>query len=347
MAANRALQAHVENDSELDLLGVSTLFKQLVSVADAVATNDCIVLLEGESGTGKELIAKRIHQRSTRSEDPFIPVNCPAISETLFESQFYGHVKGSFTGASVDTLGMVRAAEGGTLFLDEIGELPLHLQPKLLPLLQEKEVTPVGGTVAIKANVRFIAATNRSLARAVVEGKFRRDLYHRLNVVRIQVPPLRRRPEDIELLLDYYLVHYANEYGMEFRALSAEIRDQLIAYPWPGNVRELCCWIERLYAANLPAVAPASEIWDDQYAENSPAYVRQVPEGSYVKSTVGLPNDGQMFGTPSDITSLADAELDVIKSALSQTSNNRSAAAKMLNIHRTTLLRKLQQYGLE
>ncbi|MCK5113812.1 MAG: sigma 54-interacting transcriptional regulator [Phycisphaerae bacterium] len=345
LAGNRDLQAHAEGDSGLDLLGESVLFKQLLNVVDAVATNDCIVLLEGESGTGKELIAKRIHKRSSRSGDPFIPVNCPAVSETLFESQFYGHVKGSFTGASVDTLGMVRAAEGGTLFLDEIGELALHLQPKLLRLLQEKEITPVGGTSAIKANIRFIAATNRSLAKAVVEGKFRRDLYHRLNVVRIQVPPLRRRPEDIELLLDYYLVHYAREYGMEFRGLPPEIRDKLVAYPWPGNVRELCCWIERLYAANLPPVPPTSDIWDDQYFNESPTYVGQEVPQSCAKSTIGVPQD-RMGATAPDITSLADAEFDAIKSALSQTGNNRSAAAKLLNIHRTTLLRKLKQYGL-
>ena len=346
MAGNRVSQAHVENDSELDLLGVSTLFRQLLSVVDAVATNDCIVLLEGESGTGKELIAKRIHKTSARSEGPFIPVNCPAVSESLFESQFYGHVKGSFTGAAVDTLGMVRAAEGGTLFLDEIGELSMHLQPKLLRLLQEKEITPVGGTDAIKADIRFIAATNKSLARAVMEGKFRRDLYHRLNVVRIQVPPLRRRPEDIELLLDYYLVHYAREYGMEFRGLSLEIRDHLISYPWPGNVRELCCWIERLYAANLPAVPPTSEIWDDQYIEDFPVYVgEKVPKSTFVKDST-LPLDAQRGAADPDKTSLADAEIDAIRCALSQTGNNRSAAAKLLNIHRTTLLRKLKQYEL-
>lgn len=353
-AGNRVQQAHAEDDSKIDLLGVSALFKQLLDIVDAVATNDCIVLLEGESGTGKELVARRIHRRSARAGGPFIPVNCPAISESLFESQFYGHVKGSFTGAAADAMGMVRAAEGGTLFLDEIGELPLHLQPKLLRLLQEKEVTPVGGTNAIKADIRFVAATNRSLARAVEEGKFRRDLYHRLNVVRIAVPPLRHRPEDIELLLDYYLVHYAREYGMEFRGLSPEIRDQLVAHHWPGNVRELCCWIERLYAANVPAVAPASEVWDDQYAEGSPSMMyagqqreQSVPRDAYSKKPITLPHDRQRFGGGSDITSLADAELDAIRCALSQTENNRSAAARLLNIHRTTLLRKLKQYHLE
>ena len=198
---------------EKALIGSSPSFQQLLRVIDAVAANDCAVLLEGESGTGKELLARRVHDQSDRANGPFIPVNCPAVAESLFESQFYGHVKGSFTGAAGDTLGMVRAAEGGTLFLDEIGELPLHLQPKLLRLLQEKEVTPVGGTQAVKVNVRFVAATNRSLARAVQEGKFRRDLYHRLNVVRLQIPPLRTRPGDIDELVDHFIGLYAEEYG--------------------------------------------------------------------------------------------------------------------------------------
>jgi len=170
-----------------------------------VAPNDCVVLLEGESGTGKELLARLLHVASSRAGGPFIPVNCPGVSETLFESQFYGHVRGAFTGATTDTLGAVRSAHGGTLLLDEVGELPLHLQPKLLRLLQEREVTPVGASRPMPVDIRFVAATNRSLARCVAEGAFRADLYHRLNIVRIEIPPLRSRPEDIEPLLDYYI----------------------------------------------------------------------------------------------------------------------------------------------
>ncbi|MCD4823412.1 MAG: sigma-54 dependent transcriptional regulator [Phycisphaerae bacterium] len=330
---NSKPQVAAQDDNEIGLIGNSPLFQQLLSTIDAVAGNDCIVLLEGESGTGKELIAKRIHDQSRRTTNPFIPVNCPAVSESLFESQFYGHVKGSFTGAQGDTLGMVRAAEKGTLFLDEIGELPLHLQPKLLRLLQEKEVTPVGATSPIICDVRFVAATNRSLAKAVADGKFRRDLYHRLNVVRIQVPSLRQRPEDIELLLDFYLGYYANEYGMDRRELTRPVRDALITYPWPGNVRELCCWTERLYAANLPAVPPTPEIWEDHYAAGQP--VSPIENES-----------PDMFAFANDASgSLANAELDAIRNALTQAGNNRSAAAKLLNIHRTTLLRKMKQYS--
>ncbi|MCK4601507.1 MAG: sigma-54-dependent Fis family transcriptional regulator, partial [Phycisphaerae bacterium] len=252
--------------TEHALIGVSPLFKQVLSVVDAVAANDCVVLLEGESGTGKELLARRIHYGSVRLDNPFIPVNCPGISETLFESQFYGHVKGAFTGANTDTLGVVRAAEGGTLLLDEVGELPLHLQPKLLRLLQEREVTPVGASRPIPVNTRFVASTNRSLAKSVSEGKFRSDLYHRLNVVRIVVPPLRNRPEDIEPLLDYYLEFYAKHYNMPIRELSKSLRNRLRGYPWSGNVRELCGYIERLYAANVPPMPPTTfNTWDDGY----------------------------------------------------------------------------------
>ncbi|MBS3820719.1 MAG: AAA domain-containing protein [Planctomycetes bacterium] len=331
--ATRLSQPTAQDSSDPSLVGPSRLFQQVLTIADAVAANDCVVLLEGESGTGKELIADRIHRRSQRTDGPFIPVNCPAVTETLFESQFYGHVKGSFTGAQGDTFGLVRAADGGTLFLDEIGEMPLHLQPKLLRLLQEKEVTPVGGTEAISVDVRFIAATNRSLARAVEEGKFRRDLYHRLNIVRIEIPPLRKRPGDIEPLVDHYLEYFAADYGSDVRQLDETIRGQLRSYDWPGNVRELCCWVERLYAANLPPMAPGRDIWDDHYATGEPI--------EYHDDEPAAP-----VAVAADARSLADAEAAAISKALAETEGNRTRAAEMLNIHRTTLLRKMKQYGL-
>ncbi len=217
-------------DDDTELVGTSPLFCQVLSIVDSVAGNDCVVLIEGESGTGKELIARRVHQRSGRAEGPFVPVNCPSISESLFESQFFGHVKGAFTGAASSTLGMVRAADGGTLMLDEVGELPLHLQPKLLRLLQQREVTPVGSSTPVRVDVRFVAATNRSLAKRVAEGEFRSDLYHRLNVVRIEIPPLRSRPEDIEPLVDYYLDQYACQYAMAVRRLGPSLRKALREY---------------------------------------------------------------------------------------------------------------------
>lgn len=328
---------HEESPGQF-LVGVSALFRQVITVVDTVAANDCVVLLEGESGTGKELVARRIHRKSQRADGPFIPVSCPAITESLFESQFYGHMKGAFTGASSDTLGVVRAAEHGTLMLDEVGELPLNLQPKLLRLLQEREVTPVGMSHPISVNTRFIAATNRSLARCTQEGTFRRDLYHRLNIVCIEIPPLRSRPEDINPLLDYYLDHYSQEYQMPKRNLGNYLRNRLIEYHWPGNVRELCGYIERLYATNSAPIAPAalSAGWNDGH--------RRSPDGGYVAHD-RMPAP-QEKSSAVDCFTLAEAEGNAIRRALDATGNNRSAAARLLAIHRSTLLRKIRSHGL-
>lgn len=318
---------------EKALVGVSAMFQQVLSVVDAVASNDCVVLLEGESGTGKELLARRIHAKSHRAGNPFIPVNCPGISETLFESQFYGHLKGAFTGATGDTLGSVRAAEGGTLLLDEVGELDIHLQPKLLRMIQEHEVTPVGASRPIPVDVRFVAATNRSLAKSIAEGMFRRDLYHRLNVVRIEIPPLRSRPEDIIPLVQYFLDLYSSRYTMPVRRLSDSLIRSIRDYPWPGNVRELSTYIERMYATNLPPMPPTAYQWDDGYHPSNHAAQMPVDRMPVVDNT------------PVCCT-LAQAEAQAIRQALVTTGYNRSAAARMLEIHRTTLLRKIRQLGM-
>ncbi|MCJ7544938.1 MAG: sigma 54-interacting transcriptional regulator [Phycisphaerae bacterium] len=321
------------------LIGASVPFREVLRLADAVAANDCIVLLEGESGTGKELLARRIHARSRRSSGPFIPVNCPGISSSLFESQFYGHVRGAFTGAATDTLGVVRAAEGGTLLLDEIGELPLHLQPKLLRLLQQREVTPVGASRPIAVDVRFVAATNSNLARRAAAGKFRPDLYHRLNIVRIVIPSLRQRPEDIALLLDYYLDYYAQLYEMPVCRLSPRLRDSLLRYPWPGNVRELCAYVERLYAAKMAPAAPQAVDWDDRGVAILPSDESVAQEDAPPSDEPGK-DDGESLN-------LAQAEADMIRRALELTRYNCSAAAKLLQIHRTTLHRKIRALGLD
>jgi len=318
------------------LVGASALFKQVVDVADTVAGNDSVVLLEGESGTGKELLARRIHGLSRRADGPFVPISCPAISESLFESQFYGHVKGAFTGATSDTLGVVRAAEGGTLLLDEVGELPITLQPKLLRLLQEREIIPVGMSRPVPVDTRFVASTNRSLAKCVGEGSFRRDLYHRLNVVRIEVPALRTRPEDIGPLLDYYLDFYARQYRMPVRHLSGYLRERLCKYPWPGNVRELCGYVERLYATDLPPTPPqfGDGQWEDGYAQQA-----------FPSSGAG---DRLPLAPSAPVAmSLPEAESYAIRQALELTAYNRSAAARLLRIHRSTLLRKMRLHGLD
>ena len=322
-----------EEPAGVKLVGVSSLFRQVLSIADVVAKNDSVVLLEGESGTGKELLARRIHSRSSRAMGPLIPVNCPAISETLFESQFYGHMRGAFTGAATDTLGMVRAAEGGSLFLDEVGELAFHLQSKLLRLLQEREVTPVGAARPVSVDVRFLAATNKNLSARVRDGEFRSDLYHRLNVVRIEIPPLRSRPEDIEPLLDYYNQFYARCYRMPLRFLSKSLRRALREYPWPGNVRELCSYVERLYAADLPPMPPELGTWKDGY-ERLPRPVQPAIGRMPVEDELPV------------CCSLAEAEARLIRQVLSMTGYNRSAAARTLGIHRSTLLRKMRLHGL-
>lgn len=322
----------VADGPEGALIGASSLFRRAVAIADAVASNDCLVLLEGESGTGKDVIARRIHARSHRGSKPFIPVNCAGISETLFESQFFGHVRGAFTGAVTETLGVVRAAEGGTLLLDEVSEIPLHLQAKLLRLLQEREIVQVGGSRPMSVDVRFLASSNQDLRRRVVEGQFRADLYHRVNIVRIEMPPLRGRSEDIGLLLDWYLDVYAEQYGMPRRVLGEGIRRRLQEYTWPGNVRELCSYIERLYAADLPPMPPTVITWDDgrRHAqpplEPAPGRITEIED------------------KPLTFT-LAEAEQAAIVRALQQTGWNRSAASRLLAIHRSTLLRKMRQYG--
>ncbi|MFW6062477.1 MAG: sigma-54 interaction domain-containing protein [Planctomycetota bacterium] len=320
----------------------SALFAQVLEIANAVAANDCVVLLEGESGTGKELIARRIHTRSARRNGPFIPVNCAGISEGLFESQFYGHEEGAFTGASHSTLGVARAAQDGTLLLDEVGELPLTLQPKLLRLLQEREVMPVGSRTPVAVNARFIAATNCDLARLVSEGRFRHDLYHRLNVVRIEIPPLRSRPEDIEPLLEFYLDACAAQYHMPRRVIGPRLRRAIREYPWPGNVRELACYVERMYAANLPPMPPAELMAAGQSDGTCGPYAPAPPRPEPTQPRPAPARSGAI----GEVCSLAEAEANAIRRALRATGFNRSAAARVLQIHRSTLLRKMRTYGL-
>jgi DNA-binding NtrC family response regulator len=302
------------------IVGVSKAIHDVLQLVDQVAVTDCCVLIEGESGTGKELIARRLFAKSRRADQPFIPVNCAGVSESLFESQFFGHVRGAFTGAEQTMLGVFRTADGGTVFLDEICEFPLSLQPKLLRVLQEQEVMPVGKPVPVKVNTRFVAGSNQNLAEMVRLGTFRRDLYHRLNIVRVHLPALRERPEDISPLLDHFLRVSADRYQRPRMVVSPQVRAVLANYAWPGNIRELTAWVERLYVTGL-----SPEILVDMLMGESGQTSSSFPAGQLT---------------------LKQAERQAIVQAMENANFNQRKAARMLQVHRATLARKLRSHKL-
>ena len=302
------------------IVGVSQAIRDVLQLVDQVAATECCVLIEGESGTGKELIARRLFAKSRRANQPFIPVNCAGISESLFESQFFGHVRGAFTGAEQTMLGVFRTADGGTVFLDEICEFPLCLQPKLLRVLQEREVMPVGKPVPVKVDTRFLAGSNQNLAEMVRLGTFRRDLYHRLNIVRVHLPALRERPEDISPLLDHYLLVVADRYQTTPVVLPPQVRAILTTYGWPGNIRELSAWVERLYVTGL-----------------SPELLLDMLMGEATQTGISS-SDGHL--------TLKQAERQAIVHAMEHANFNQRKAARMLQVHRATLARKLRSHKL-
>jgi len=269
-----------------ELIGTSVPMERVKEIIGKVAVTDSPVLIEGESGTGKELVAAAIHRLSSRAKRPFIPVNCSAIPQDLLESEFFGHVRGAFSGAVADALGLFRGADEGTIFLDEIAELSPALQVKLLRVLQEMQVRPVGSTKAFPVDVRVIAATNRDLERAMTEGSFRQDLFYRLNVVRVTLPPLRERREDIPLLAEHFLTKYAEQMKKPVRSISQAAAERLQAYSWPGNVRELENIIERAVA-----LEPSSSVLPDSL----PAYVRA---GTAVDPGSRIPDPGPAAALP-------------------------------------------------
>jgi transcriptional regulator with GAF, ATPase, and Fis domain len=303
-----------------EIVGVSAAIRNVVKLVDTVAPSDCCVLIEGDSGTGKELLARRLWAKSPRRHRAFIPVNCAGISESLFESQFFGHVRGAFTGAEQNMLGRVRTADGGTVFLDEIGEIPLNLQSKLLRVIQEQEVMPVGKPVPVHVDTRFIAGTNRNLRELVERGRFRRDLYYRLNIVRIEVPPLRRRSEDVAVLLEHFSALFAQHYKREQVAIDPEIRSLLASYCWPGNVRELAAWVERLYVTGLEPTTLVRMLLSD--------------------------TDSRTNWPTAEPRSLQEVERQAIVHAMQHAEFNQRKAARMLRVHRATLARKLKKHDL-
>ncbi len=317
---NRALKAEIRRRFDPDqVVFRSAAFRRVFEMAKRVASSDASVLIQGESGTGKELIASTIHYSSGRREQRFLSVNCAALTETLLESQLFGHIKGAFTGAVAAPRGLVEDADGGTLFLDEIGDVSPGLQAKLLRVIQEKEFIPVGSTRARRADVRFVAATNKDLEEEVAAGAFREDLYYRLNVVTLRVPPLRERPEDVVPLAEFFLA----KYGMRGQSFGAGTVEQLKSYRWPGNVRELENAVEM--AAVLSA---GGEITPDHL----PGKVSEPPEPAFELPSAGL--------------SLDEVEARYIGEVLRQTDYHKVNTARILKISRTTLDRKISQYGL-
>jgi two-component system, NtrC family, response regulator AtoC len=309
-----------------ELVGASPAMRALHDLLDRIADTDASVLLGGESGTGKELVARAIHRRGKRKDGPFVAVNCAAVPEALLESELFGHTRGAFTDAHGARAGLFLQAHGGTLFLDEIGELPLGLQPKLLRALQERKVRPVGGDTEVSFDARVISATNRDLEAAVEEGGFREDLYYRLNVVNVLLPPLRARGNDVLLLAQHFLARFATTFGKRVTALSTPAAEKLLAYSWPGNVRELANCVERAVA-----LARLEEIVVDDLPEK----IRDHRRSHVIVASDDL----------SEIVPLEQVERRYIQRVLEAVGGSRSMAAKLLGLDRKTLYRKLKEDG--
>ncbi len=292
-----------------------------------VAHSDASILVQGETGTGKELVARAIHHHSTRNRQPFVPVDCASISESVMGSELFGHVKGAFTGAHESTPGLIRTAHNGTLFLDEVGELPLNMQAKLLRTIQEKEVRPVGDSRNVSVDVRFLAATNRNLEEEVAQGRFRQDLYYRLNVVVMTIPPLRDRRDDVPLLARHFCDQFPSSAG-EVKPLSDEVLCALMAYDWPGNVRELENVIRRAVAMGQGRAISLHDLPESLHGGPKPS---------------SPPDAGKVFV---EGDSLETYEMVAIRSALEKSAGNRKRASLMLGIGEATLYRKLKKYHL-
>jgi transcriptional regulator with GAF, ATPase, and Fis domain len=318
-------ELRVEVDLEHDMIGVSPSMKNVFNFIRRAAPADSTVLIEGESGTGKELVARAIHRNSPRSERPFVAINCAAITETLLESELFGHEKGAFTGAVSQQQGKMEAAEGGTLFLDEVSELAPSLQAKLLRVLQEREFERVGGTRPIKLDIRLIAATNRFLLEAVQDGSFRKDLYYRLNVVAVTMPPLRERREDIPSLTDHFIAKASRKCKARMKSLSAEARSYLINYDWPGNVRELENAIERaLVLGSTESILP-----DD------------LPEALLETSSPATESSAKYHDR------IREVKKQLVRQALQQADSNYIEAARALGMHPNSLLRLIRTLDLK
>ena len=304
-----------------NVIGQSPAMRQVLELVSAIAPSEATVLVTGESGTGKEVVAKLIHANSNRRSGPYVAVNCAALTETLLESELFGHEKGAFTGAEKRREGRFLAADKGTIFLDEIGEIPLSMQVKLLRVIQERELQRVGGDQTVRVDVRILAATNKDLAREVEEGRFRQDLYYRLNVVALQLPPLRDRGEDIPLLAMHFMKIFAERNGKTVKGFTPTAMDRLLKHPWPGNVRELENAVERAVVLLVGEYISEREL--------PPTIGGQEPEGA-AAARLDFAN-----------LTLEEIERMAVMDTLAQVGGNKSEAARRLGINRKTLLAKL------
>ena len=331
-AENKRLKKRLNADLEIDnIIGKSPAMKELISMLDMVAPSEATVLITGESGTGKELIARSIHYNSPRKTHPMVTVNCAAITETLLESELFGHEKGAFTGADKRREGRFMQANRGTIFLDEIGEMSATMQAKLLRVLQEREIQRVGGEQTLKVDVRVVAATNRDLETEVARGRFREDLFYRLNVMAIPVPPLRSRLDDIPLLAYHFLKQYAGQNRKPAKAFSPMAMDMLLKYNWPGNVRELENAVERAVV-----LMTGDHVTEKQLPLN---IIQKYPDQE-AAAVMAIPStDGNR--------PLEEIEREAILATLEAVGGNKSEAARRLGITRKTLHNKLKSYGAE
>lgn len=326
--ANQQLKREVTRAvGDRPIVAASTVMIELLELVERTAAFKTTALLTGESGTGKEVLARAIHAQSPRRNEPFVAINCGAIPEHLLESELFGHSKGAFTGAIRARRGLFPEADGGTLFLDEIAELPLAMQVKLLRVLQEEEVLPVGESKPVAIDVRVIAATSRDLEAGMADGWFREDLYYRLNVMRLPIPPLRDRKEDIPLLCDHFLAHFRESLGRPVRSIADEALERLVNYRWPGNVRELQNVIERSVIL----------------ADGERLGLAQLPSNIIEADSVVAQGDPKSFGMR---RARRRFEIDLIRRALRETDGNRTHAAKLLEISHRALLYKIKGYEL-
>jgi len=311
------------------IIGESEEIKKIKEIAKKIATSDATtILLQGESGTGKDLLAKVIHYQSRRADRPFLEINCTALPESLIESELFGYEKGAFTDAKSTKKGLFELADGGTIYLDEIGDMKLGTQAKLLKVIENKTFKRIGGIKDITVNVRIIAATNRNLEEAVKDGTFREDLYYRLNVIPVKLPPLRERERDVLILARYFIDQFNKEFKKHVKGLSPVVEERFLSYHWPGNIRELKNLIERIMIL---------ESTDLILPEHLPCEVNPVNKDKQKKPVIVLPEEG---------IDIEEVEKDLIKQALQMTGNNQTKAAKLLNLSRDALRYRMQKFGL-